>query len=350
VAIDALQHAITNVHIDPSRKKRKEMHNATYGRQNVLEIALRILEECRGRHHTSAASSSTEPRRSTLWTADLQRVAGPSDIMRGMCPCAAGSKFPKWLFYECGIGHFIVSRNTVFMSANEIIPAILHNLKFQILSQCRTQPIDMPNIMRGVIDKTELGTLRVAGTAAAFMSHAQAPSLTSEAWDSTDKHKVLWMVPTRCLQEAAGIVKGSKGSTGGKGSNVGKGSTGSKGSKVSKGGTQVEDPQLAERLWRCGSLHIAVSAPRTAYGKWRLKFEPPVSSDFAGQVTCFTLEWVGNKVFHHECLRRAGNASDPFIGPLIHWMMPFNFQQESTMHGAIHQENIGEHEELRITS
>jgi hypothetical protein len=169
VAIDALQHAIANVHKDQPRKKTKEMHNATYGRQNVLEIALRILEECRGRHHTSAASSST-PRRSTLWTADLQRVAGPSDIMRGMCPCAHGAKFPKWLYYDCGIGHFIVSRNTVFMSARDIIPAILHNLKFQILSQCRTQPIDMPNIMRGVIDETELGTLRVAGTAAAFMS------------------------------------------------------------------------------------------------------------------------------------------------------------------------------------
>jgi hypothetical protein len=155
------------------------------------------------------------------------------------------------------------------------------------------------------------------------------------------------MVPTRCLQEAAGIVTGSKGSTSGKGSNVGKGSTGSKGSKVSKGGTQVEDPQLAERLWRCGSLHIAVSAPRTAYGKWRLKFEPPVSSDFAGQVTCFTLEWVGNKVFHHECLRRAGSAGDPFIGPLIHLMMPFKFQQENVMRGLIHKENINEYERLR---
>jgi hypothetical protein len=37
------------------------------------------------------------------------------------------------------------------------------------------------------------------------------------------------------------------------------------------------------------SLHIAVSAPRTARGKRRLKFQPNVTPDFAGQVTCFTL-------------------------------------------------------------
>ena len=319
-ALDALHKTINSISVPQDQKRSKQNHDANYQRQNMLETAVRLLRACSGRDAVpSTINDTNEPRRSTMWTpVGLARIDSPSEILSSGCPCASGFKFGKWLYYDCGIGHHIVTPNTVFATGEAIIPAVLHNLKFQILSQCRTHPIDIPNIMRGVIDDTDLGSLRVAGTAADFMRSEPSYDMTSdhkEAWDSTDKHKVLWLVPTKLLQTQAGI------STGGKGSG-GKGSGGSKGSKGNTGSNHINYDNAAEQLWAKGSLHIAMSAPRTAYGKWRLKFQPNVTPDFAGQVTCFTLGWIGNRFYHHECLRRAGGTASPWIGPLIHLMMP----------------------------
>jgi hypothetical protein len=216
----------------------------------------------------------------------------------------------------------VVTPATVFTDCRTIIPTVLHSLKFQILSRCRTHPVDLASIMRGVIDESDLRTLRVAGTAEAYMGASAASPVQPEPWDSTDKHKVMWLVPATLVLAAikgkgkGASDKGSKGNTG-RGSMGHKGSQGGKGS--SGGGCAQCPPKLvaiAESLWQSGSLHVALSAPRSTYGKWRVKFEPPVAPQMAGQVLVFNLHWVGNIMLYHECMRRAMSAPQP-VGPLI---------------------------------
>ena len=174
---------------------------------------------------------------------------------------------------------------------------------------------------------------RVAGTAEAYMGASASP-VQPEAWGSTDKHKVLWLVPAILVQEAIkGKGKGrgaggkvSKGNTGSQGDKGSMGDKGSKGGKASTGGGCAQcPPQLvafAESLWQSGSLHVALSAPRTTYGRWRIKFEPPVAPEMAGQVLVFTLDWVGNIMCYHERMRPA--MSEPqSVGPLINIFNPW---------------------------
>ena len=141
---------------------------------------------------------------------------------------------------DCGIGLMIVSPVTRFELDN-IVPGLLHAMKFQILSMCRTQPVEMSSIFRGIIDADDVGTLRQASTMDAALRAGlpvprQAPSLAaaSSSYD-TDKHKVLWIVPTSVLWETAGIKppkgkgkllkgKGAKGAKDIRGQGEGKGS------------------------------------------------------------------------------------------------------------------------------
>ena len=53
-----------------------------------------------------------------------------------------GHLFWKLLHYDCGIGHFSVTNNTVFTHYDQIIPSALHCLKFRVLSACRTSPVE----------------------------------------------------------------------------------------------------------------------------------------------------------------------------------------------------------------
>ena len=192
-----------------------------------------------------------------------------------------GQKFPQWLHWDCGMGHIVVTPATVFTDCRTIIPTVLHSLKFQILSRCRTHPVDLASIMRGVIDESGLRTLRVAGAAEAYMGASASP-VQPEPWGSTDKRKVLWLVPAILVQEAIkgkgkGKGAGDKGSKGNTGSQGDKGSMGDKGSKGGKastgGGCAPCPPQLvafAESLWQCGSLHVALSV---ADHLWKAEYQ-----------------------------------------------------------------------------
>ena len=149
--------------------------------------------------------------------------------------CVQGMKFPQWLHWDCGIGHIVVTPATVFNDCRIIIPTVLRSVKFQILSRCRTHPVDLANIMRGVIDASDLTTRRVAGTTEAYMGASASP-VQPEGWDNTDKHKVLWFVPATLVQEAIkgkgkGMGAGDKGSKGNTGNQGDKGNMGDKGNK-----------------------------------------------------------------------------------------------------------------------
>ena len=105
------------------------------------------------------------------------------DIVEGGCPCAQGLKFPQWLTLNCGtdIG-MAVTQNSVLDNASAI-PSILHAMKLQVSSMCRTHPVGEASILRGVIDVEDLGTLRVAGQASAG---PQPGTAADTQWD-TDK-------------------------------------------------------------------------------------------------------------------------------------------------------------------
>ena len=145
----------------------------------------------------AAAGAAVVKDRSTKWQpSEHSRVNGPHEVAANGCPCAQGLKFPKWLSQDCGIGLMIVSTVTRFELDN-IVPGLLHAMKFQILSMCRTQPVGMSSIFRGIIDADDLGTLRQASTMDAALRAGlpvprQAPSLAAASSNyDTDKHKVL---------------------------------------------------------------------------------------------------------------------------------------------------------------
>jgi hypothetical protein len=110
-----------------------------------------------------------------------RKVFGPTDIVEGGCPCAKGLKFPQWLTLNCGtdIG-MAATQNSVLDNASAI-PSILHAMKLQVLSMCKTHPVDEASIIRGVIDMEDLGTLRVAGHAPA----GEQPGTAADTqWDT----------------------------------------------------------------------------------------------------------------------------------------------------------------------
>ena len=104
------------------------------------------------------------------------------------------------------------------------------------------------------------------------------PNSASE-WDMTDKHRVLWLVPIKLLQEVAHASTKEQGK-----------GNGTKGSNHGKGSDQMgmDDDARASDLWRAGQ--------------------------YASHITCLTLDWAGNKFFYHECLRRATTPDLPSIG------------------------------------
>ena len=108
-----------------------------------------------------------------------------------------------------------------------------------------------------MIDAESLGTLRVARTAADFLTHLSAePSSTPQAWDLTDKHRVLWLLPTKSLRDVLSSVGKSQGRGGAKGS--------------SKGGRQVldiADNARASQLWQAGSFALCDVCPTIQYWK-----------------------------------------------------------------------------------
>ena len=219
--------------------------------------------------------------RSTLWmpSSALPRIHKPADVLAHGCVCAQLAKFPKWLNEDCGSGHFVVTRHTEVDAPNRFVPRLLHAMKFQVLSICRTCPVTSSAVLRGVISRFDLATLRVAATAEQFSREALGQPAacpdTGNSWDISDKHKVLWIIPCGSLRD---IIDG------------------------------------AEAVWAKGSLHLAMSAPRHDFSQWRVKIKPEVAEDFAGEVMCITLDWVGNKLFYHECLRRGACAQPlPFL-------------------------------------
>ena len=311
-------------------------HKVLYNERNRLGTMNRLLQEAFKPRPEPAGAGGW----STKWTPGAgRRMQGPDDVLRAQCCCARLLKFPEWLHLNCNCGHLVLNRLTHFGPEN-VIPALLHFMKFELLSKCRVCPVEDASIIRGVVSSSQPDIIRVACTAAdaALAGWEQRAEAAPQAWDATDKHKIVWVVPLFELtarraswgsQGSGSTGSGSKGS-GSKGSGKGAGKFKGKG-KDSKGGlcparpAADELPADASELWARGSLHIAVAAPRSRLGKWRITVAPDTTFAEQGrscQVVLFILDWVGNKLFYHECLRRAAN-NPPALVPL----QPLLFRQ-----------------------
>ena len=113
-------------------------------------------------------------------------------------------------------------------------------------------------------------------------------------WDSTDKHRVLFVIKKTELQRLVG----------------------------------PESAQARRNMWCRGHLHFVLSAPRASYARWRMKVAPdlnveridsfdddgqPVKLLKSGLLFGILLSWVGNSYFAHEALRRSQKKRWPAL-------------------------------------
>ena len=276
----------------------------------------------------------------------LRMLDSPAAVVATGCPCTRLEKFPTWLHYECeGSGGFLVTPNTKFGAETELIPTVMHSMKCELLSTIRTNPVSQKNVIRGVISETDADVLRVAADARVFATSRglQEDSTTPEKvdWTATDKHKIIWLVPTLFVRSLTRALQPDLDK--GKGKAKGKGkqknwkyapaespapaSTKSSG-KGKKGLGQQDDEAETDlialftalvnesetvpalhKLWETGSLHITTSAPKSQVGRWKLRFEPPLPGPHFGDVICIIMDWVGTYIFYHECLSKPATAA-----------------------------------------
>ena len=91
------------------------------------------------------------------------------------------------------------------------------------------------------------------------------PHPQSLTWDSSDKHRVLFVVKKEALR-------------------------------------QLDQPQVTKCstcMWSQGRLHLALSAPRTSFFCWQMKTSPEMETT-SEEVVGILLSWVGNRCFAHE--------------------------------------------------
>ena len=95
--------------------------------------------------------------------------------------------------------------------------------------------------------------------------------------------------------------------------------------------SSAKRPRLAEdatsALWREGSLHLRVSAPRTPYAQ-RMTIAPVSLS--AGDYVAVMPPWCGDKLYAHEALRKAAVNIDLVVLGQLFTVVPMSLAQGST--------------------
>ena len=265
----------------------------------------------------------------------LRMLHSPAAVVATKCLCSKLARFPTWLHYECsGSGSFLVTPNTKFGAESELIPAVMHSMKCELLSHIRCHPVSPKNILRGVISETNADVLRIASNATAFSSVGTTPENIDHG--ATDKHKIIWLVATpfaRCLTRVLRRDGGKgkrKGQTTDKDNTWRSTTSENTGNALETDLTALFDALVntsecfgsgVHRLWEYGSLHIATSAPKSQVGRWKLRFSPPMLGPHFGDFICIIMDWVGNYFFYHECLRKAATTA-LHAGPLVKMFVP----------------------------
>ena len=202
-------------------------------------------------------------------------VVEPGDITKRGCICCKGEKFPRWISIGCGgVGVFRVAPRTLFGDEGEILSAIMHDFKFQLLSKLRTCAINENDIIRCGIFEDNPTKVRIA---ARMGSMTQKDEKQSAHWYSSDKHRIIFLLPQKKFMNAL------------------------------RGGMTIGDDTLV-RLWKMGSLHVLDSAPRYVFAK-RITINPP--SETFGDHIGIMLEWYGNHLFYHDAIVKNMHERNP---------------------------------------
>ena len=223
--------------------------------------------------------------RSTEWIPGRPRdkIIVPGDITRHSCICCSDQTFARWISTGCGgVGAFRVTPTTLFGDEQEILNAIMHDCKFQLLSKLRTCAIDHNDIIRCVIAESQPDRVRLAARLWS-MTHRNEEQKTQ--WDATDKHRIIFLCPQEKIQE---IAKNHF--------------TQTASSSMAIGDDILDD------LWSMGSLHVLDSAPRYAYAT-RFSINPRCLT--VGDHIGIMLAWCGNWKFYHQAIAQYKRQGDP---------------------------------------
>ena len=290
--------------------------------RDLLFTTVLESERTTAKNQTSTHSNLAKP------GCNIRMHGSPAAVVASGCVCANLESFPAWLHDECaGSRSFVVSPNTSnFSTEQEVIPTAMHAMKCGLLSNMRTHRVSRKNILRVRISDAEADVLT-----GVFQSR------------STDKHKLMWLVPTHCVRALTHLLQPDL--CKGQGSIAHETKTTAEsptpGGKDTQGRgqdeTQMENAltcyfsklldkhesvePLTHRVWEYGSLHITTSDPTYQGGRWRLRFSPSMSGPHFGDFICIIMDWVGNYIFYHECLRRAAK-SGLHSGPLVKMFVP----------------------------
>ena len=162
------------------------------------------------------------------------------DIVKAYCSCVDGSKFPVWLSTNCrGLDYSPVAPNTYFADEAAIIHCLVHAAKGRLLTSLQLHSnITEADVIIGKADDRDASVFRIAATLADWNNWGETDDnqLDEGEWDSTDKHRVMFVIKKSKLEELG--------------------------------------RESRHELWRHGHLHFVLSAPRASYARWRMKVAP----------------------------------------------------------------------------
>lgn len=186
---------------------------------------------------------------------------------------------------------------------------------------CRTSPIDGADLVKGVILDDSLDVFRVAGSYQDFLQPsnlaqaAKDPNIIA-AQTETDKHRIVWLINVEALEEVVGRQEHLR-------------------------LAHAESPDLHNVIFKAGTFHVLVSAPRADYARFRMTLAP--KSPTCGEHFLVVLPWVGDVLFHHAALR-----TKQLLGPVVA-LFGFNNPATSTagenfFNGEIPETSVNEFE------
>ena len=190
-----------------------------------------------------------------------------------------------------GFGLPLLSPNTFFEEEEEaIIHCLVHATKALLLTSLRHCQITEADVMLGKADQDDPSVLRIAASLAAWSTSQKGQNVSDDAdvidsesdlengdkfdsgWDSTDKHRVLFVIKKTEMQKLVG----------------------------------PESAQACRNMWRRGHLRFVLSAPRACYARWRSLPDSEHGLEAQPELLFgILLPWVGNTFFAHEALRRS---------------------------------------------
>ena len=298
--VDAQEGAYQIVHGSHS-VNLKRSRSQRYQHKITCETLLRLVKASLDPMELEAEASP-----STKFVIGNGRVepSSPDEIVKARCSCVDGSAFPEWLATNCrGLDYLPFAPNTFFEEEAAIIHCLVHATKALLLTSLQHCQITEADVMLGKTDQDDPSVLRIAASLAAWSkskkgqatesvsddadvidseSDLENSDIDSETqWDSTDKHRVLFVIKKTDLEKLVG----------------------------------PESAQARRNMWRHGHLHFVLSAPRDCYARWRMKVKPNltlVQPDSEHGLEAqpellfgILLTWVGNTFFAHEALRRS---------------------------------------------